>query len=260
MKRSLPLYAACFAAQMGALGRAGQERLRRSSVLIVGAGGLGTSICTTLALSGVGRLFLLDPQRVEIENLNRYPFMRPSDVGKLKVDVVSSFFDGRPHVSVVPYVGRAEDLKTIGVDDRIDLVVSASNSVSSRIAVARAAVQRSIPHVSAALADGRDQRRGIVTTWSPVMTRRACPACFLRPGTRVRRDESLLATVVSVVGAAAAAVAVRLLAAGKTTHVSGAPNCVSVDIDRMSMESFTVIRRSDCPACGQAAGQTRGAR
>lgn len=241
-------YAKCFAAQEGALGAAGQRRLQQSTVLIVGAGGLGTSICTTLALAGVGRLLVLDPQRVEVENMNRYAFMRADDVGKLKVDVVSSFFDGRPHVQVLPFPGRAEDLEGLETGDSLDLVVSASNTVSSRIAAAHAAVRLRVPHVSAGLTDGRQSNCGLVVAWAPDSPT-ACPACFLRRDATVRRGDSLLATTIAIVGAAAAAVAVRLLSHKDAGAAIDQTNCIAINADRMTLEPLRVLPMPHCPAC-----------
>jgi len=70
------------------LGARGLARVQRSHVLIVGAGAVGNEVAKNLALVGVGRLTLVDPDVVELSNLNRCIFFRQADVGKKKVHVV----------------------------------------------------------------------------------------------------------------------------------------------------------------------------
>ena len=68
------------------VGAAGQRRLGDAAVLVVGAGGLGCALLPYLAAAGVGRLILVDHDRVEESNLHRQPLFRMSDLGRLKVE------------------------------------------------------------------------------------------------------------------------------------------------------------------------------
>lgn len=255
-----PTYLRCFAAQVGALGAAGQRRLQRAAVLIAGAGGLGAAISSILATAGVGRLIIMDPQRVEAENFNRYAFARVTDIGKPKVDVLAGFFEGRPHLKVVPIFGRAESIEAGRVAQEVQLVIAASNTVPSRLAIARLAARRRLAHVSAAITDGREGRGGFVAAWVPERSDLACPACFLTPRARLNRGESLLAPVVSAVGAMAACLAVQLLAAERRAAALESGNCLAIDMERYAVESLLVLRRHDCPACAGVRGSVKSRR
>src|SRR5579863_9965079 len=68
------------------VGRAGQDRLQRSGVLVIGAGGLGCAVMQYLGAAGVGRLIAMDHDRVEETNLHRQPLYRMSDLGQPKVE------------------------------------------------------------------------------------------------------------------------------------------------------------------------------
>ena len=205
-------------------------------------------------------LVVVDPQRVASDNFNRYVFARVTDIGKPKVDVLARFFEGRPHVKVVPVFGRAESIKMDRFEQDVQLVITASNTVPSRLAVARFAVRHGLAHVSAALADGRAGCSGFVTAWMPERPDLACPACFLTPRARLDRGESLLATVVSVVGALAARLAVQLLAVKHRPSALGAGNCLTIDVERYVVESLRVLNRQDCLACAGVRGSVKGRR
>ncbi len=64
-----------------------QEKLLQSTVTLVGLGALGTVAAASLAMTGVGTLILVDFDTIEMSNLNRQLFFRPTDVGKAKVDI-----------------------------------------------------------------------------------------------------------------------------------------------------------------------------
>ena len=71
------------------IGQAGQEKLGRAAVLIVGMGGLGCPAATYLAAAGVGRLVLNDFDRVDITNLQRQTLYREADAGQQKAEVAA---------------------------------------------------------------------------------------------------------------------------------------------------------------------------
>jgi len=72
------------------LGAENLERVRRSRVLMVGAGAVGNEVCKNLGMLGVGKIVLVDPDRVATSNLNRCVFFRPGDHGsKFKVEAVA---------------------------------------------------------------------------------------------------------------------------------------------------------------------------
>src|SRR5207248_9976600 len=72
------------------VGEAGQQRLERAAVAIVGVGGLGSPVALYLAAAGVGRLGLIDDQNVEPSNLNRQVIFEERDVGRRKVEAAAS--------------------------------------------------------------------------------------------------------------------------------------------------------------------------
>src|SRR5512134_3160617 len=81
------------------LGLRGQRRLKASSVLVVGAGGLGSPLALYLAAAGIGRLGLVDFDRVEESNLQRQVLYGTSSLGRPKLEAaVARLSDLNPHV------------------------------------------------------------------------------------------------------------------------------------------------------------------
>ena len=72
------------------VGVAGQKKILNAKVLIIGIGGLGCPLLTYLAASGVGTIGIVDPDKVEISNLNRQTLFTSSDIGKYKVNQAKS--------------------------------------------------------------------------------------------------------------------------------------------------------------------------
>ncbi|RME39894.1 MAG: hypothetical protein D6793_00450 [Thermoflexia bacterium] len=70
------------------VGEEGQARLRAARVLVVGAGGLGSPVCFYLTAAGVGRLTVIDHDRVSLSNLNRQILYTTADLGRPKADTV----------------------------------------------------------------------------------------------------------------------------------------------------------------------------
>src|SRR5260370_37933220 len=74
---------------MTEVGEAGQRKLERAAVAIVGLGGLGSPVAIYLAAAGVGRLGLVDDQNVEASNLNRQVIFEECDIGRPKVEAAA---------------------------------------------------------------------------------------------------------------------------------------------------------------------------
>jgi molybdopterin/thiamine biosynthesis adenylyltransferase/rhodanese-related sulfurtransferase len=88
------------------VGVQGQARLAAASVLVVGAGGLGCAVLPYLAAAGVGRLIILDHDRVEESNLHRQPLYRMSNIGELKVDAARAALQAMNPATSIEAVGE----------------------------------------------------------------------------------------------------------------------------------------------------------
>ena len=115
------------------IGEAGQEKLQVSKVLVVGCGGLGSPIAVYLASSGIGKIHLIDFDKIDITNLHRQVFYSLDDVGRFKSEVLANFIQQRAPYTEVSY--SKTPLSKGNVKDMIseyDVVVDGTDSLPTK--------------------------------------------------------------------------------------------------------------------------------
>ncbi len=123
------------------MGQEGQERLRSASVLCVGAGGLGSPVAMYLAAAGVGRLGLVEFDRVDLSNLQRQVLHGTSDVGRLKVESArETLRELNPHVRVEVHPAKLTAANVMELVRAYDLVVDGTDNFTARYLVNDACV------------------------------------------------------------------------------------------------------------------------
>ncbi|WP_445385031.1 ThiF family adenylyltransferase [Robiginitalea sp. IMCC44478] len=133
-------------------GEDGQDRLGKARVLVVGAGGLGVPVCQYLNAMGVGAIGIMDGDLVETSNLHRQPLYTPSDVGKQKVKVLSAFLNKQnPETQIIVYDTFLHPGNATSVFADYDLVIDATDNLSTRYLIDDASVICNIPWVYGAL-------------------------------------------------------------------------------------------------------------
>jgi molybdopterin/thiamine biosynthesis adenylyltransferase/rhodanese-related sulfurtransferase len=111
------------------VGAAGQARLRDARVLVIGAGGLGCAVLQYLCAAGVGRLVIVDHDRVEESNLHRQPTYRMSDVGLLKAQAArTALLDSNPEIQIEAVNERLTPANAPHLVAAADLIVDAADS------------------------------------------------------------------------------------------------------------------------------------
>ncbi len=128
-----------------------QDLVSSSSVLIAGVGALGCEVAKNLALSGVGRLVLVDRDVVELSNLNRQMLFNESDIGQKKAEVAAAKLKVmNPHVRVESY---SSDLREVPeeVFDSVDVICSCLDSWGIRRWLNSVAVLKGKPLVDGAI-------------------------------------------------------------------------------------------------------------
>lgn len=134
------------------VGEAGQEKLLKSKVLVVGAGGLGAPVLLYLAAAGVGTLGIVDDDEVDLTNLQRQIVHASDNIGMAKVESAAKTLRGiNPEVRVVPRKLRLDAGNAMGLIAGYDLVVDGSDNFKTRYLLNDACYFAHIPLVAAAL-------------------------------------------------------------------------------------------------------------
>jgi len=113
------------------VGEAGQARLGAASVLVIGAGGLGCAVLQYLCAAGVGRVVIVDHDRVEESNLHRQPLFRMRDIGAAKAAAArGSLLELNPNIAIEAIVERLTPANVVRLAGLADLVIDAADSLA----------------------------------------------------------------------------------------------------------------------------------
>lgn len=134
------------------IGGPGQQKLKKASVLVVGAGGLGAPALLYLAAAGVGRLVIVDDDVVSLSNLQRQVIHTTAAIDRPKTESAEAFVAAlNPHVKVEGITQRMTPENAMELIAGVDVVIDGSDNFSTRYLVADACALARKPLVTAAL-------------------------------------------------------------------------------------------------------------
>jgi len=134
------------------IGGEGQQRLKASRVLVVGAGGLGSPLILYLAAAGVGQIGIIDDDRVSLDNLQRQIVHDTSSVGRSKTKSAAATIERlNPHVETKLYTTRLVPENALDIIRGFDLVADGSDNFATRYLVNDACYFAKVPLVTAAV-------------------------------------------------------------------------------------------------------------
>src|SRR5438094_208819 len=130
------------------IGEEGQEKLKRSSVLIIGAGGLGSPAAIYLAAAGVGRIGLVDFDQVDATNLHRQILYGTSDVGTAKLEAARArLHDLNPEIRIETHDAMLSSSNALDILRPYDVIVDGTDNFPTRYLVNDACVLLRKPNV-----------------------------------------------------------------------------------------------------------------
>lgn len=133
---------------MPEVGREGQERLKVARILVVGTGGLGSPVAMYLAAAGIGKLGLVEFDRVEESNLQRQVLFGQSDIGRPKIEVAQARLrEINPLIEVTTHPTRIDSSNAMTLLTDYDLVVDGSDNFPTRYLVNDACVLTGKPYI-----------------------------------------------------------------------------------------------------------------
>jgi molybdopterin/thiamine biosynthesis adenylyltransferase len=230
------------------IGIEGQDKLLAAHALVIGAGGLGSPVALYLGSAGVGRITLVDPDTVDLTNLQRQIAHSQARIGQPKVTSAAAAIHAlNPGAQVDTLVQRADAGLLDHWVPQADVVLDCSDNFATRQLVNAACVRHRRPLVSGA-AIGFD---GQVSVYDSRQPDAPCYACLFPPESTVEEVRcatmGVFAPLVGIIGATQAAEALKLLA-GVGTSLAG--RLQMLDARRMRWDEIRIPRQPACPVCG----------
>ena len=159
------------------IGKEGLERLKESKVLVFGVGGVGSHCIEALARCGVGKLVLVDNDKVSLTNINRQSIAYHSTVGRFKTEVMKErILDICPETKVTTYETfvLSENVEEI-FSERPDYIIDAVDTVTAKLAIAEKAQEYGIPLISS-MGTG-NKLHGELFQIADISETSVCPLC-----------------------------------------------------------------------------------
>lgn len=241
------------------------NRLRKSKVLIIGLGAVGTWVACNLVESGIENLFLLDPDYVDITNLHRQYGYKLDDVGKRKTDALEERLKMyNPDINIYKYNLKLKK-EVLNIFDKvdIDLIINCAdnpNVDTTTIWVGEYGMKRKIPHI---VGGGYNMHLSLIgQTVLPGET--ACAKCFQLQleetntidSQRVKklqiknRKVGSFGPMCSMIASFVGMEAIKILS--RCTKPANINRRGEFDIYSMNIEYKYFVRRDDCEWCGNS--------
>lgn len=228
------------------VGAAGQERLLRSRVLIVGVGALGSPVALYLAAAGVGTVGLADHDRVRLSNLQRQVIHSMEGLNHAKVDGAGRTLSAlNPDITVETIEETVDERNAMALLERYDVIVDGTDSFRARYLLSDAAYLLGKPLVHGSIF----RIEGQVTVFTPG---RGCYRCLYPeppPAGAIEESENVgvLAALPGIIGTIQAAETIKLI----TGAGDGLVNRVLLhDTMAMTFREVRYRRNRACPVCG----------
>lgn len=232
---------------MPEVGMSGQKKLKTASVLLIGAGGLGSPLAMYLAAAGVGRLGLVDYDTVDFSNLHRQIIHGTKDVGRLKLESAKDrILDINPHVQVDTYEVPLTSANALELFAPYDIVIDGTDNFPTRYLTNDACVLLGKPNVYGSIFRFEGQASVFYAKEGP------CYRCLFPepppPGLVPSCAEGgVLGVLPGTIGAIQATEAIKLIL-GVGEPLIG--RLLLYDATTMTFDEVRLRKNPDCPICG----------
>jgi adenylyltransferase/sulfurtransferase len=230
------------------VGLEGQAKLSSAKVLIIGAGGLGSPIALYLAAAGVGKIGIVDFDKVSYSNLQRQVLFSESDIGRAKVDVVKERLNSiNSGIEVKTYEDKLTAQNALDIIPEYDIVADSSDNFSARYLINDACVLSGKPLVSGSVLRFDGQVSFYYAKDGP------CYRCLYpespEPGTVPSCEEAgVLGVLPGIIGSIQANEVIKYII-GKGELLKG--RLLTLNSLEMKFKEFSFVKDLHCPVCGE---------
>lgn len=227
------------------MGQTGQDKLLSGSVLVIGAGGLGSPAALYLAAAGIGTIGIADYDNVDPSNLQRQIIHNESSVGTHKSESAKkSILAINSDISVKTYFEKTTADTLVDIINGFDFVIDATDNFDSKFFINDTCVKIGVPFSHA----GVLQFHGQTTTVVPKKS--ACYRCvFCRPPQNALEtcsEAGILGPVAGVIGSIQATEAIKYLIGAGDLLVN---QLLTYDALSMNFRKIETRKNPDCAAC-----------
>ena len=230
------------------VGIEGQSRIMQSKILIIGAGGLGAPAAFYLAAAGIGIIGIVDPDRVELSNLQRQIIHFTNDLNKPKVISASEKIKVlNPDVEVKLYQERVTSANIKEIINGYDFVIDGTDNFAAKFLINDACVMQNIPFSHGGILRFTGQTMTIIPYKS------ACYRCVFSvppPPNAVPTcsQAGVLGAIAGMLGTIQAAEAIKYVAGIGEPLIN---SLLTFDALDMNFRKIKINRRTNCQVCGE---------
>lgn len=228
------------------IGEEGQKKIKEAKVFVAGVGGLGSISSYYLAAAGIGRLKIVDKDKVDYSNLNRQIIHWTNDIGELKSNsALRKLTSLNPNCSVEAVQAEITEQNCAELIGDCTVIVDAMDNMEGRRILNAVSVQKGIPYIYG----GVHQLDGLASTFIPGKT--PCLECVF-PRNRAESAQSppaILGPVPGVISCIQAIEAIKIIV-GTGDLLTDRLLCFCGS--DMTFREFKIVRDRECPICGAA--------
>ncbi len=233
------------------IGPAGQAKLKAAKVLVIGAGGLGSSALQALAGAGIGTVGICDFDKVEISNLHRQFLYAAADIGQPKADLAAArLASANPFIALVPHAEKFDAASAERLVASYDLVLACTDNLPAKFLANEICQRLGKPLIAASIHrfDGElltalsDNPAGcLACLWAELPSSEGIASCA---------EAGVLGAVPALLGTMQALEAIKLLLGQPVASAEAL-----LLVDGLSLQTTPIARRRNaaCPICGTGA-------
>ncbi len=228
------------------IGSEGQNKLGKSSVLIAGAGGLGSTSSLYLAAAGVGHIYIADHDHVEESNLNRQLLHSESS---LEIDKTKSAANRlkklNSSIKITPVQKELTSKNIDSIVNKVDIIVDASDNYKTRQILNRASIRHNLPFVFG----GVQGFGGMVSCFVPDRT--PCFECVIQDSGVKKKSKGILGAAAGIIASIQAMETIKLLLNIGTGHDRLENRLLRISGLDMRIKTTTLEVNPDCQICNK---------
>ncbi len=231
------------------IGKLGQQNIRNSHALVIGAGALGTAIAESLTRAGIGKLTIVDRDYVEWSNLQRQQLYSEADARDRIPKAVAAkkrLYDINSDVEVVSQVMDVsiEEIEQLIID--VDIILDATDNFDTRLLINDISQKANIPWIYGACVGSYGLSLTIIPGETP------CLQCLLDTiplGGMTCDTAGIISPAVQIVVAHQVTEAIKLLT-GNQSSLRGSLLSFDLWLNQSSSIAVDKMKKEDCPSCG----------